>query len=142
MSPEQFVTLRALALGPKSSLIGVGRSCSNFPHGDTHHTTPSTRFRRIRRSLTAGNKFISLERNGPQRHVALKIQKKNMSEDFPDKIECSRRSRARARLRASKRGNFVGNQRFLKRYVGRKTKGDTYYKEAELFEYYGLHNYQ
>jgi hypothetical protein len=74
--------------------------------------------------LAPGNKLISLERNGPQGHVARKIQKKNMSEDSPDKIECSRRSRARARLRASKRGNFVGNQRFLKRYVGRKTKGD------------------
>jgi hypothetical protein len=48
-----------------------------------------------------------------------------VSEDSPDKMEYSRRSRARACLRASKRGNFVGNQRFLKRYVGRKTKGDT-----------------
>jgi hypothetical protein len=47
-----------------------------------------------------------------------------VSEDSPDKMEYSRRSRARACLRASKRGNFVGNQRFLKRYVGRKTKGD------------------
>jgi hypothetical protein len=47
-----------------------------------------------------------------------------VSEDSPDKKEYSRRSRARACLRASKRGNFVGNQRFLKRYVGRKTKGD------------------
>jgi hypothetical protein len=49
-----------------------------------------------------------------------------VSEDSPDKMEYSRRSRARACLRASKRGNFVGNQRFLKRYVGRKTKGDNY----------------
>jgi hypothetical protein len=50
-----------------------------------------------------------------------------VSEDSPDKMEYSRRSRARACLRASKRGNFVGNQRFLKRYVGRKTKGDKHY---------------
>jgi hypothetical protein len=52
-----------------------------------------------------------------------------VSEDSPDKMEYSRRSRARACLRASKRGNFVGNQRFLKRYVGRKTKGDSLQKK-------------
>jgi hypothetical protein len=54
-----------------------------------------------------------------------------VSEDSPNKMEYSRRSRARACLRASKRGNFVGNQRFLKRYVGRKTKGDNQSKELE-----------
>jgi hypothetical protein len=49
-----------------------------------------------------------------------------VSEDSPDKMAIfSKESRARACLRASKRGNFVGNQRFLKRYVGRKTKGTT-----------------
>jgi hypothetical protein len=84
------------------------------------YSTPSTGFCRIRRSLTPGNKFGSLERNGPQRHVEPKIKKKNVSEYFCDKIKCSRKDRTRTYLR----GNFVGNQRFLKRYVGRKTKGD------------------
>jgi hypothetical protein len=33
------IASRALAFGPKSSLSGVGRVRSNFPHGDdtTHH---------------------------------------------------------------------------------------------------------
>jgi hypothetical protein len=59
-----------------------------------------------------------------------------VSEDSPDKMEYSRRSRARACLRASKRGNFVGNQRFLKRYVGRKTKGDKalFSSKRKIFE--------
>jgi hypothetical protein len=59
-----------------------------------------------------------------------------VSEDSPDKKEYSRRSRARACLRASKRGNFVGNQRFLKRYVGRKTKGDKalFSSKRKIFE--------
>jgi hypothetical protein len=47
-------------------------------------------------------------------------------------------------LKREKRGNFVGNQRFLKRYVGRKTKGDKslsgFYlkKKTKLFSL--LHN--
>jgi hypothetical protein len=118
-----WIASRAFRFGakilPKRSWKGVLKLSTR-----RRYSTPSTRFRRIRRCPTPGNKFISLQRNGPQRHVARKIQKKNMTQNFPDKIECSRRSRARARLRASKRGNFVGNQRFLKRYVGRKTKGD------------------
>jgi hypothetical protein len=72
-----------------------------------------------------------------------------VSEDSPDKMEYSRRSRARACLRASKRGNFVGNQRFLKRYVGRKTKGDIAQRPyhngnlamfiAEINKQFGIH---
>jgi hypothetical protein len=58
-----------------------------------------------------------------------------VSEDSPDKMEYSRRSRARACLRASKRGNFVGNQRFLKRYVGRKTKGDNHFDRTDNFKF-------